>query len=88
MTLKAYKSYLFKDKDPVIDEVRTMFEKRYNRRVDHAMLHDVEDSGGPSAGCMSRWFFGDTKRPQTTTIEAAGRTLGFQRRWVKMKAPK
>lgn len=80
-----YKSYVFKDKDPVIDQLRTLIEDHLGRRVTRKDLVDISDLGGPTAGCMSSWFFGDTCRPQNPTIEAAGRAIGYERRWVKRR---
>lgn len=83
--MKKYDAYLFRNKDPVIDELRTLIEDRNGKRVNHHALREIENSGGPSASCMRAWFFGKTQRPQSPTIEAAGRAIGFKRTWVKMK---
>lgn len=82
--MKLYKSYVFKDKDPAIDKLRTLVQDTYGELNGRA-LRQIEQSGGPSFGCMNAWFFGDTKRPTNPTIEAAGRAMGFERRWVRMK---
>lgn len=82
-TLPLYKSYLFKDKDPAIDELRTVVEDHFKRRVNNKDLSAITDSGGPTAGCMGQWFFGKTRRPQNATLEAAGRALGYRRVWKK-----
>jgi len=84
MTLRTYKAYLFRDKDPAIDEFRTLVEDHFGVRVSHKQLQQIEDAGGPAATTMSKWFFGDTLRPQNPTMEAAGRALGYRRRWVKV----
>ena len=81
---KIYSSYMFKTKDPVIDELRTMTENHYGKRVNGNSLKQIEEAGGPSASCMRAWFFGKTKRPQNPTVEAAGRAMGFKRKWVRM----
>lgn len=81
---RTYGSYLFRDKEPIIDETRTLFEDVFGERVNNAMFRKVEASGGPTAGCMRGWFFGDIKRPKNETIEAAGRALGYRRKWIKM----
>lgn len=81
----VYKAYLFKDKEPVIDLTRTLFEDVYGRRIDTKMLAEIEQNGGPTVGCMRGWFFGETMRPNNVTIEAAGRALGYERQWVKMR---
>lgn len=81
---KSYSSYMFKTKDPVIDELRTLAEKHYGKRVNGSALREIQEAGGPSAGCMRAWFFGKTKRPQNPTVEAAGRAMGWKRQWVRM----
>lgn len=83
--MKQYKAYLFRSKDPAIDELRTLVEDVYGERVNNKSLADMEKNGGPSVGCMRGWFFGDTQRPQNPTLEAAGRSFGYRRQWVKMK---
>ena len=84
--MRTYKSYLFRHKEPVIDETRTMIEDATGQKVSaKGVLKSIEEAGGPSVGCMRGWFFGDIKRPQNVTIEAAGRALGYRRQWVKMK---
>lgn len=81
-----YKSYVFKDKEPVIDMTRTLLEDVYGERINNKMLAEVSKNGGPTVSCMRAWFFGDTKRPSNVTIEAAGRALGYERIWRKMKS--
>jgi hypothetical protein len=81
---KVYGSYVFKDKDPAIDELRTLIETHYNKRIHSKQLSQIAADGGPTVGCMRAWFFGDTLRPQNPTLEAAGRALGYKRIWRKM----
>jgi len=85
--MKLYQSYMFKDKDPAIDILRTEVQKANGgtNRIAHAHLAEIEKDGGPSASTMRAWFFGKTLRPTNATIEAAGRALGKQRVWVDMK---
>ena len=78
-----YKSYMFRDKDPAIDEFRTVVQGHFKRRITHKELREIADAGGPTVGCMDQWFFGKTMRPTNATLEAAGRALGFQRVWQK-----
>jgi hypothetical protein len=84
-TERVYGAYRFKDKDPSIDQTRTLFEDVFGERVNNKMFAKVEESGGPSVGCMVGWFFGKTRRPKNETLEAAGRAIGYRRQWVKMK---
>lgn len=83
--MKTYSAYRFRSKDPAIDELRTLVEDHFSRRVNRKDLGAVKESGGPAAGTMASWFFGKTQRPQSATLEAAGRAIGFKRTWVKLK---
>ena len=80
--LRLYKSYMFTTKDPVIYELKTIIQDVYGR-TDHKALKQIETDGGPSITCMDGWFKGDTRRPQSASIEAAGRALGYKRVWVR-----
>jgi hypothetical protein len=82
--MKTYSAYMFKTKDPVIDELRTLIEDAEGARVTGHHLKKIQEQGGPSKAAMRGWFFGKTRRPQSPTIEAAGRAIGFKRKWVKM----
>jgi hypothetical protein len=79
-----YRSYVFKNKDLAIDELRTVVEDHFGRRVTKKDAKQIELDGGPRAGTINGWFFGKTMRPQSATLEAAGRALGYKRSWVKM----
>jgi len=83
--MKTYGSYVFKDKDPSIDELRTVIEDHYGAKIHNALFVDIEALGGPASSTMYNWFFGDTLRPQNPTLEAAGRAIGYKRQWVKFK---
>jgi hypothetical protein len=83
MTAYRMKAYLFRDKDPVIDQLRTMAEDQFGSRVSRKMLQNIEDKGGPRLGTMGNWFFGAVKRPQSATVEGCGRALGYERKWIK-----
>ena len=77
------KAYLFRDKDPVIDQLRTMVEDEFGHRLSRKALQMIEDKGGPKLGTMAGWFLGPVKRPQSATIEGCGRALGYERKWIK-----
>jgi len=81
---KLYEAYLFRNRDPSIDEYRTLVEDHFGHRVRFADLRKIEENGGPTAGTMAQWFFGGTKRPQSATLEAAGRAIGYRRVWQKL----
>ncbi len=82
--LPIYKSYVFRDKDPVIDQLRTMAEDYYGTKITGKSIRQISEAGGPSEACMRAWFFGKTQRPQNPTIEAAGRAMGYRRVWEKV----
>jgi hypothetical protein len=68
--LKSYRSYVFKDKDPVIDILRTAVQdsgKSYT---------DINADSGVAASTMANWFGGAVKRPQFATVNAVARALG------------
>jgi hypothetical protein len=88
MATQTYKSYLFRTKDPAIDELRTVVQDVYDGKLTRKTLTGIEQDGGPKAGTMANWFFGKTMRPQNATIEAAGRAAGYRRVWVKQKGGK
>lgn len=83
-TMRLYQSYMFRDKDPAIDEFRTVAQDHFGKRnLSHEDYEEIHEQGGPTAGCIKSWFEGATKRPQNATIEAAGRALGMKRVWVE-----
>ena len=67
---QTYKSYLFRDKDPVIDQLRTL--------VEDSGLHwnEVAERSGVSPRTLYNWFQGDTLRPKFCTANAVARALG------------
>lgn len=83
--MKMYKSYSFRTKDPVIDELRTIIEKETGERIKRRHLKKIEEDGGPTTSAMSQWFFGKTMRPSSAAMEAAGRSVGYRRTWTKVK---
>lgn len=85
--LRRYAAYVYRgDKDPVIAELRTMAEDYYGvTKVTAKELAQNSKDGGPTASCMRAWFYGNTRRPQNETIEAAGRAMGFERVWKRMR---
>jgi hypothetical protein len=84
--MRRYDAYRFRGKEPVIDEVRTLVQNANGgeRKITQKQLRAIENAGGPTVGCMTAWFFGKTQRPQSASIEAAGRALGYKRKWVRM----
>lgn len=60
----TYITYAFKDKDPVIDEMRTIVKdsgKSYAQ---------ISAESGVSPTTPRNWFYGNTRRPQFATVKA------------------
>lgn len=69
--MKLYKSYSFKDKDPIVDRIRTI---RDGLGWNNTRL--AEESG-VSLGCIWRQLDGPTKRPQHATVAAQLGAMGY-----------
>lgn len=68
----TYKSYNFIGKDPIIDEIRTIVQ-------DHgASYKDIHEHSGVSTTTLSSWFTGPTRKPQSATINAVLRSMGWK----------
>lgn len=65
-----YKSYVFVDKDPVIDALRTSVSQ------EKASYADLHAGSGVSATTIRNWFHGETRRPQFATVAAVAKALG------------
>ena len=76
-TINMYKSYSFKDKDPVIDRLRTIIQD------EGVSYTEIEAMSGVTATTMWNWFTGPTKRPQFATVMAVARSLGYDMQIVK-----
>lgn len=74
---RTYKSYVFKDKDPVINEVRKVVEKSKKS------YSEISALSGVASSTIYGWFYGTTRRPQNATIEAVLRALGHRRKVAK-----
>ena len=78
-TIALYKTYSFKDKDPVIDQLRTI-------KKDVGMTdRDIHLVSGVSTTCLRGWFKGITRRPQHATIKAVAVAMGYDYRLVKAR---
>lgn len=77
--LSLYRSYSFVDKDPVIDRIRTIVQD------EGLSYQDIHIISGVSAGTLSNWFEGETRRPQYATIAAVTYSLGYKQEFVKAK---
>jgi hypothetical protein len=68
----TYKSYNFVDKDPIIDEIRTVYQES---GVNYQWIHD---NAGVTPQTLANWFSGRTKKPQAATINAVLRAMGYK----------
>ena len=75
----TYKSYSFVDKDPIIDEIRTIYQSS------GMSYENVHENSGVSTGTLYAWFEGKTKKPQAATINAVLRSMGFKLGIVPLK---
>jgi hypothetical protein len=69
-TLGVYKSYVFRDKDPVIDTMRTWVQDSKKSYT------DIHANSGVAVATMRGWFHGKTRRPNFCTVAATARALG------------
>jgi hypothetical protein len=68
----TYKSYNFIGKDPIIDEIRTVVQQH------GASYKDIHEQSGVSTATLSNWFSGPTMKPQSATINAVLRSMGWK----------
>ena len=79
-TFIGYKTYLFKDKDPVIDLLRTIIFKEKSMTV-----QEVKELSGVSSSTLTKWFYGETRRPQHATVKAVAIAIGYEYRLVPVE---
>lgn len=80
-TIQIYKSYSFRTKDPVIDQLRTVLK-------DQGLLsgkgyEELQRRGACKAGTYRNWFNGETRRPQFASLQATAHAAGFHFKLVK-----
>lgn len=68
----TYKSYNFVDKDPIIDEIRSVYEES------GANYEWISKHSGVSKTTLTNWFSGTTRKPQAATVNAVLRSLGYK----------
>src|SRR5262245_21549085 len=76
-TFKLYKSYSFKEKDPIIDILRTVVQD------EGASYAEIERASGVTTSTLYNWFSGGTRRPQFASVMAVTRGLGYDLKLVK-----
>lgn len=63
-------TYLFKDKDPAIDFLRTPFEENPET------TNQIALRAGVAHGTVSGMFYGDTRYPRFATVVRVARAIG------------
>ena len=76
----TYKSYSFVDKDPIIDEVRTLVQQH------GATYKNIQQESGVSPATLAGWFSGSTRKPQAATLNAVARSMGWKLGFVPYNA--
>lgn len=69
--MALYKTYLFQDKDPIIDQLRTIMQKE-DIDIKSAAL-----ASGITEHTLWAWFFGMTRQPRHSTVKALIVALGY-----------
>jgi len=72
MTGFTYKSYSFVNKDPMIDQVRTIIQDS------HMTYKAIAEASGVGPHTISKWLDGATKKPQAATFNAVLRACGYK----------
>jgi hypothetical protein len=68
----TYKSYNFVDKDPMIDQVRTIIADS------HMTYKAISEASSVTAHTIRNWLDGSTKKPQAATFNAVLRACGYK----------
>jgi hypothetical protein len=80
--INKYRCYNFKNKNPVIDKMRTALQDEglfaKNKRK---LLHDLT---GVSMSTYDGWFEGETLSPRHETIMATMSAIGYEEQFVKV----
>lgn len=79
----GYGAYLFRDKDPGIDLLRTALRDKLGG-LSRKHFAIVQEQGGPVVQTLDAWFNGKTRKPRNESLEAAGRAAGMHRVWADM----
>jgi hypothetical protein len=76
--IRVLRGYEFVEKNPVIDKVRTLAQKRglFNK------LGVIEEISSVKRATLKGWWHGDTKRPQHHTLMAVVHALGYREEFV------
>lgn len=67
-----YRTYLFLDKDPVIDQMKTALD------TSQMSIPAIAEKSGLAEGTLRNWFYGETLRPQFSSVQAFYRAIGWE----------
>lgn len=71
-TLNMYKTYAFRNKDPIIDQIRTIL-------ADEGLSYlEIQKRSRVAATTMYNWFHGTTRKPQNASIKAVIRACSSE----------
>jgi hypothetical protein len=68
----TYKSYNFVDKDPMIDQVRTVILDT------HQTYRQISENSGVAENTLKNWLDGSTRKPQAASFNAVLRACGYK----------
>lgn len=79
-TIKIYKTYHFRDQDPIVAKLRTVVKDEAEARgiSVKAMANTACDLSGVSRSAKNNWYTGKTKRPQFSTLNAFARAMDHE----------
>lgn len=77
--IRVLRGYEFVEKNPVIDKLRTLAQKRglFNK------LGIIEELSSVKRATLKGWWHGSTRRPQHHTVMAVVGALGFREEFVE-----
>ena len=78
---RGYRTYNNVEKDPAIDEARTIVQ-------DVGLFKNLKvlsEISGVSQSTYRNWWHGDTRRPTNAALMATITACGYQRKWVREK---
>ncbi|WP_442784050.1 hypothetical protein [Collimonas fungivorans] len=78
-TIKMYKTYSFRNKDPIIDIMRTALqdEAKATGISERKMQRIACELSGLSPGTPTGWFRKGVKRPQFASLNAFARAIDY-----------
>ena len=79
-TIKMYKTYMFRNKDPIVDTLRTALqqEAKLTGISERKMERIACELSGLSNSTPAGWFRKGIKRPQFATLNAFARAIDHE----------